>query len=242
MILPTLAMMTLVATKLPHYVLPVFPWLALMHAGALETASSGAASRRDSAWLRCGVWPYGLVAVAVGVTFLAGSLRQPDLASARWPLFIAGSVVLAGAVTVVIVQWWGRFRRAAGVLLFGTLAWWVIVAVLVLPALESIVKPDTRLARTVADYIDADTPVALHGWYEPALHFYLGGRPIEHISSSRHLVRWAREPGPGLIITTRSALDEVELDHRPVWLREIGSERGISHVDGRRIELVALLR
>jgi 4-amino-4-deoxy-L-arabinose transferase-like glycosyltransferase len=242
MILPTLVLMTLVTTKLPHYVLPVFPWLALMYAGALETASHGEASRRDRAWFRHGVWGYGLVAISVGVALLAAPMRLPDLAPARVPLSAAGSVVLAGAAMVLIAQWRGQFRCAARIVLFGALAWWVIVAALVLPALESIVKPDTRLARAVAGHIGPETPVALYGWYEPALHFYLGGRPIERIYSPQHLLRWAREPGSGLIVTTRRALDQVELHHGSLGLREIGSERGISHVDGRRVELVALFR
>ena len=242
MIVPTLVLMTLPATKMPHYVLPVFPWLALMLAGALETAASGDASRRDRAWLRHGVWVYGLVAITVGVAVMAVPLRLPDFAPAREPLIIAGAVVLAGVPGVVTAQWRGRFRRAARIVLYGTLLWLVVVAALVLPALESITKMEPRLARAVAIQIEAETPVAQYGWYEPALHFYLGGRPIERIYSPRHLLRWAREPGPGLIVITRRALDEVELHDGPVGLREIGSERGISHVDGRRLELVALLR
>ena len=242
MILPTLALMTLVTTKMPHYILPVFPWLALMEAGTLEAAMQGEASPRDRTWLRHGVWGYGMVAIMVGAALLAGPLRLPDLAPARIPLFIAGLVVMAGALAVVSTQWRGRFRRAARIVLYGTLVWLVVVAALVLPALESITKPEPRLVSRVAGFIEADTPVAQYGWYEPSLHFYLGGRPIERIISPEHLFRWAREPGPGLIVTTRLALDEVELNHEPLGLQEVGSENGISHVDGKRLELVALLR
>lgn len=63
MILPTIALMTLFATKVPHYILPVFPWLALMEAGALQATPHGAAYQRDRACLRHGVWGYGLVAL-----------------------------------------------------------------------------------------------------------------------------------------------------------------------------------
>ena len=242
MILPTIALMTLFATKMPHYILPVFPWLALMEAGTLEAAVHGAASPRDRAWLRHGVWGYGLVAIMVGAALLTGPLRFPDLAPARVPLFIAGLVVMAGAIAAVFTQWRGRFRQAACIVLYGTLVWLVVVAVVVLPALESITKLEPRLVSAVAGFIEADTPVAQYGWYEPKLHFYLGGRPIERIISSERLFRWAREPGPGLIVITRHALDEVELNHEPLGLREVGSGHGISHVDGRRLELVALIR
>jgi hypothetical protein len=150
--------------------------------------------------------------------------------------------VMAGAIAAVYTQWQGRFRRAARLVLYGTLLWLVVVAVVVLPALESITKPEPRLVSAVTGFIEAGTPVAQYGWYEPSLHFYLGGRPIKRICSSERLFRWVREPGPGLVVTTRFALDEVELHHGSLGLREIGSERGISHVDGRRLELVALLR
>ncbi len=242
MILPTIALMTVFATKLPHYILPVFPWLAIVGAGFLEAAVHGAASARDRAWLRHGVWGYGPVAITVGAVLLAGPLRFPELAPARGPLFIAGLVVMVGAIAAVYTLWRGRFRRAARIVLCGTLVWLVVVAALVLPALESITKLEPLLVSAVTGFIEADTPVAQYDSYEPSLHFYLGGRPIERIYSSERLFRWAREPGPGLIVTTRVALDEVELHHGSLGLREIGSERGISHVDGRRLELVALLR
>jgi len=242
MILPIIALMTLFATKLPHYILPVFPWLALMEAGALDAAGHGAGSLGGRAWNRLGAWGYGLVAIAVGATLLVGPLRLPELAPARVPLSIAGLVVMVGAIAVVVAQWKCRFHRTAQIVLCGTVLWLVVISVAVLPALESITKLEPQLVNTVEGFIEADTPVAQYGWYEPSLHFYLGGRPVERIISSDRLFQWAREPGLGLIVTTRLALDEVELNHEPLGLREIGSEHGISHVDGRRLELVALLR
>jgi 4-amino-4-deoxy-L-arabinose transferase-like glycosyltransferase len=65
---PTFALMTLVATRLPHYVLPAWPALALAVGGTLEAERRGELAPRDRRWLRRGAW---LLGPLVGLAFAA---------------------------------------------------------------------------------------------------------------------------------------------------------------------------
>src|SRR5205807_4582911 len=65
-VVPTFALMTLVATRLPHYVLPAWPALALAVGATLEAEQRGELASRDHRWLRRGAWLLGpLVGLAL---------------------------------------------------------------------------------------------------------------------------------------------------------------------------------
>ena len=55
-VVPTFALMTLVATRLPHYVLPAWPALALAVGGTIAAERRGELAPRDRLWLRRGAW------------------------------------------------------------------------------------------------------------------------------------------------------------------------------------------
>src|SRR5262249_51808423 len=79
--LAPLALFSLAATRLPHYVLPIFPALALSVGSTLEQDALGCLSPRDRLWLKRGAWFYGAV-TAVELALLLVCLRVlPD----SWP-------------------------------------------------------------------------------------------------------------------------------------------------------------
>jgi 4-amino-4-deoxy-L-arabinose transferase-like glycosyltransferase len=70
-VVPAFVLMTLAATRLPHYVLPIWPALALAAAGTLEAERRGELALRDRAWLRRGAWLLAPL-VALGAAVAAG--------------------------------------------------------------------------------------------------------------------------------------------------------------------------
>ena len=68
-IVPTWLLFELIATKLPHYVLPIYPAIACLAAGAATTGVKRVASRR---WTIAG-WIYGGVWLAVGLALCAAA-------------------------------------------------------------------------------------------------------------------------------------------------------------------------
>src|SRR5262245_13434290 len=103
-LVPSWIVFELVLTKLPHYVLPLYPAIAILTAGALE--------RRvlSRSWLTMGAaWWFAIPALAA-ILAVVGSImltRQPAFLS--WPLF-------AAAMIFGLFAWWlyedGRAERS----------------------------------------------------------------------------------------------------------------------------------
>jgi 4-amino-4-deoxy-L-arabinose transferase-like glycosyltransferase len=165
-IVPAWIIFELVPTKLPHYVLPLYPAIAILIAEAMD---SGKLSRHR--WLVLGTvgWfliPLILCGVAIaGLIYLTG-----DLGLLAWP-FAAGAVVLgylawrrygtAGAEAAFL-------RAAAAAVLMG-----IAVCGVVLPRLAP-VFPSVQLARAVRSAGCAAPMAASVGYDEPSLVFLLG--------------------------------------------------------------------
>ncbi len=125
-LLPTWLLYEAVGTKLPHYMLPIYPALACLAAGAAVSGEawrrSGAAwVRRALAWLYAGVW------LIVGAAFaLAGPVlvwRLEHRLDGVAMLFAGVGLLLCGAVLALV-----RRREAGLALAAGTAAAAVIYA------------------------------------------------------------------------------------------------------------------
>ncbi|WP_181705586.1 ArnT family glycosyltransferase [Chthonobacter rhizosphaerae] len=178
--LPAWAVLELVPTKLPHYVLPMLPALALMVGGALVADALGAGSR----WRRA-----SLAWIALGGIVLAVGLNGAFL----WlegradPIGLAGAVV-AGAAAILA---WQLARRGflrlgvmAAVLASGcvvALAW-----VHLLPAAKNLWLSD-RIAETVIKLPECANKIS-SGYREPSLVVRLGTEtrlvPVEQAAAA----------------------------------------------------------
>ena len=166
-LLPAWVLFELVVTKLPHYVLPLYPAVAILIAGALDKQLL---SRRP-ALVRGTIWwfLFPLLIGTLGLVALVVVGRQFGLLA--WPL-------LSGAVVMGMLAW--RFydvdkpedllRRAvaAGILL------WAAAFGVVVPAMGP-VFPSVTLARILRDS-GCTQPLAASttGFQEPSLIFLAG--------------------------------------------------------------------
>ncbi|HEY6321978.1 MAG TPA: glycosyltransferase family 39 protein, partial [Thermoanaerobaculia bacterium] len=188
-VVPTFALMTLVATRLPHYVLPAWPALALAVGGTVEAERRGRLTPRDLRWLRRGAW---LLGPLVGLALAAAALAVPaTLAACGWHAAPAGHSPFAGAsradlaaglalpclalaAVLAMVGGWalhdhlaGRYRRAAAVLVGGALAAAAVAGGMVAPAVERL-KPAPRLAAALRAATPPAVPVATFDYAEPS--------------------------------------------------------------------------
>jgi 4-amino-4-deoxy-L-arabinose transferase-like glycosyltransferase len=165
-LVPSWIVFEAVVTKLPHYVLPLYPAIAILIAGAVE---SKVLSRR--VWLVRGVMWWFLVPIIVSIVAVTGAvIVEHDLALLAWPFF-------AGAVVCGLLAWqlydedgaeraFVRATAAAVLMAFG------IYAVIV-PSLEP-AFPSVALAQVLHD-ADCQHPVAASvGYEEPSLVFLAG--------------------------------------------------------------------
>ena len=165
--IPSWIVFELVPTKLPHYVLPCIPALALLAGAALVDA--GPIWQR--LWLRLYAIVGALIGVVVAVAFVLANapfLMGLGLASAAITGLGAAASLTAGiGVAVLLLR--GRPLRAA------TAA--IVASALVLAALFGGVLPRlTALfpAQELARLVPPGAPVAVSGYHEPSLVFLLG--------------------------------------------------------------------
>jgi 4-amino-4-deoxy-L-arabinose transferase-like glycosyltransferase len=160
------------SSKLPSYILPIFPSLALLIAPYLRTAP-------QRAW-----WILGGTLTALGIVMLAVVPKMPQFAKsaidladyqASQPWVVAAAIVLlAGALPVL---WWCRQNRpdvGGRATIALAIAGFVAVQLLMLGA-----EPHGRtrsgigLVPAIAAELTPDTPLYAVGLYDQTLPFYL---------------------------------------------------------------------
>jgi len=231
--------MTLVATKLPHYVLFTWPVLALAVGGTLAGASQGKLADIDRNWLRGGVWFFGPVAGGAVLGFFAAPLWL-HLPGAIVPFWVAAGVLLAVSVLAIRQQLQDRPQASAITLLIGMAILLLPVMLGIMPALEK-VKVSPALAQAIRPQTAKEVPVATFGYGEPTLNFYIG-RQIEPLADEEAVIKWAGQPQPGVLIITKAALAEIERRGGSLGLAEIASKEGLNYSKGKALEVAALLR
>ena len=173
---PAFVLFSLAATKLPHYIFPVFPALALTTAAGLEALREGRLSDRDRVWFRRGVWFFAPLIFSAGIALLIG------------PWFFLSPfksvTAIPSALALLALGWFalreersGRFESASRALLWLFPAISLLVVWTIAPLLEPLMKISPAIAREVRRVVRPETPVYLMGYTEPSLVFYLN-RPV----------------------------------------------------------------
>jgi 4-amino-4-deoxy-L-arabinose transferase-like glycosyltransferase len=252
-VIPLFCLLSAVATKLPHYLLPVWPPLALA-VGALLAGRSDDKSAVEAAWLRGGVYlalpPLLIVIAALGMGGALPWLHPSSPALIRLqaaPLFapVCGTlalVVLTTGAAALRAQWLGRVQVAARWHLVGSAIVAAGLACGIAPEVDAL-KPVPALVRSLRWAGLGTASVAQWGFAEPSLVFELGSGPVEALpGEAREAIRgWLRARGPAVLVTTRSALETAGRGEK-LPVREVASARGLDISHGGWVELVAVTR
>jgi 4-amino-4-deoxy-L-arabinose transferase-like glycosyltransferase len=164
-LVPSWIVFELVLTKLPHYVLPLYPAIAILTVGALE--------RRVlyRSWLTRGAaWWFVIPALAS----LAAVIGAVSLT--RQPVFLAWPFVAAALIFGLIAWWLYDDNRAERSLLNGAVsALFLSIAVygVVVPALTPLF-PSAEVARALRNVVCVGPKSAAAGFHEPSLVFMTG--------------------------------------------------------------------
>jgi 4-amino-4-deoxy-L-arabinose transferase-like glycosyltransferase len=170
---PFWVVLELVPTKLPHYILPAHPALALLAGRALVMAGEGFAARRR--WVDAVVFALWAVVGLALAALLVGAPLEFGRGMAAAGLVAAAVVVVLGA-PLLRAGWRGMAP--------GLAARTTLLALIVLPLAFSAVAPgldglwlSRSAAAAVARYHPPrDAPIAAVGYSEPSLVFLLGTR------------------------------------------------------------------
>jgi 4-amino-4-deoxy-L-arabinose transferase-like glycosyltransferase len=161
-LIPSWILFELVLTKLPHYVLPLYPAIAILTAGALE--------RRvlSRSWLMRGAaWWFAIPAV-ISLVVVIGAIKLT-----RQPVFLAWPFV-AGALIFGLFAWWlyenGRAERSLLNAVVAAMFLAFAVYGVALPALTPLF-PSTQIARALRNVVCVGPQAAAAGFHEPSLVF-----------------------------------------------------------------------
>ena len=165
-LVPTWIVFELVITKLPHYVLPLYPAIAILLAGMHRYARLS-----RTRWMECGTFWWFVVPASAAVVGVALTLRyEGDFGWRAWPL-------LAASVVFGLRAWWlyevdgaerSLLRACAASILLAMATFWGVI-----PSLTSLF-PSDAVARAVHASECKSPQVAAAGFSEPSLVFLLG--------------------------------------------------------------------
>jgi 4-amino-4-deoxy-L-arabinose transferase-like glycosyltransferase len=164
-LIPSWIVFELVLTKLPHYVLPLYPAIAILTVGALE--------RRvlSRSWLLRGAAWWFVIPAGAAVIAIVGAIKlthQP--AFPAWPF-------LAVAMIFGLIAWWlFEESRAERSLLNAVIAAMLLaigVYGIVLPSLTTLF-PSAEVARALRNVVCVGPKAAAAGFHEPSLVFMTG--------------------------------------------------------------------
>lgn len=231
-IVPAWVVMELIPTKLPHYVLPLYPALALLAASTLIEANPPA----EKPWAR---WTrYGVEALWVAVTLmLAAALLVLPVRFGNG-VDIAGPAGAAALLVLAAILLWRRLRpiAAAATMAALSLSLTIPMAIWVMPGLDRL-----WLSRGVAALIareppPAGAPLVTMGYTEPSLVFLLGGKLRVSVVGSA--VDELAGGGEALVSGRENAQFLQGLEARGLAARPIGEVRGTDYSNGQRMVLM----
>src|SRR5260221_4454220 len=168
-LIPSWIVFELVLTKLPHYVLPLYPAIAVLTVGALE--------RRvlSRSWLRRGAAWWFLIPALASVIARVGAITLT-----RQPVVLGGPFGAGAGIFGFFV--WGVYddNRAERSLLNAVVAaMFLAVAIygVVVPGLTP-PFPSAEIARALRNVVCVGPKAAPAGFHEPSLVFMTGTEPL----------------------------------------------------------------
>jgi 4-amino-4-deoxy-L-arabinose transferase-like glycosyltransferase len=165
-LVPSWIVFEAVLTKLPHYVLPLYPAIAILFSGILER--DGLSKAR---WLVLGSIGWFLVPAAVAIAGITGLVAiGGDLGITAWP-FAAAALVM-GLVAWRLYEVDGPERALLRGMVAAVLVAFTLYGAIVplLPALF----PSARLEAALKETDCKQPLVAIAGYHEPSVVFLLG--------------------------------------------------------------------
>jgi 4-amino-4-deoxy-L-arabinose transferase-like glycosyltransferase len=161
-LVPSWIVFELVLTKLPHYVLPLYPAIAILTVGALE--------RRvlSRSWLMRGAAWWFVIPALTSVIAVVGAVTLT-----RQPVFLAWPFVTAALIFGLFAWWLYDDNRAERSLLNAVVAaMFLAVAIygVVVPALTPLF-PSAEIARALRNVVCVGPKAAAAGFHEPSLVF-----------------------------------------------------------------------
>jgi 4-amino-4-deoxy-L-arabinose transferase-like glycosyltransferase len=230
-IVPTWVVMELIPTKLPHYVLPLYPALALLAASAIAEATD----QVERVWARRTRWVVEALWVVVTIIIGGALIVLPSRFGSG--VDIAGPVAAAALVVLMTMVLWRRPGLTGSTATLAILSFTLIISVgiWVLPNLDRLWLSRDAASLIARDPPPAGTPLVTLGYTEPSLVFLLGGKL--RLTMVSNAVAALAGGGEALVSGREDAQFLQGLAARGLAATTLGSVRGTDYSNGQRMVL-----
>ncbi|MCE0742786.1 glycosyltransferase family 39 protein [Acetobacter sicerae] len=238
-IIPHWIVFELIATKLPHYVLPVYPAIALF-TGAALSCSDNEWNWPQKKWARIALFIYGGVCLIAGILLsLAGIVVSKVIEGTAPPealLIAIGSLPLLILATRAVIA--AKMRQAAFYAMGSAILIYAGLFLGVIPRLHQIwLSP--RLTAAVNQHLPcSDSEIVSSSFSEPSFVFLMHGR-IKFDTSRNAALMLENNKSCGLALIGRR--DErtftEELSKKSIKTVEYGRVKGFNYSTGKWLDI-----
>lgn len=227
-LLPSWIFFELMPTKLPQYVLPMFPVIALFCALSLYEGMTR--PKRSLFILQClwGVLSLGLVVAIASIPYLIDDHFL--MASVLLCLFMGGLSIVAMIHAIK-----GMYRRAAIAAVMAAVVGYPLIYGVILPKTEGLWLSKQIVSSLPSAAVSNQTPLIAVGFAEPSLVMQLAHDEVIYVEDSDWTLLKTRYPG-SLFLIDKRLLDE----NAQQGMRPIAKIRGFNYSKGRWLELWVL--
>jgi 4-amino-4-deoxy-L-arabinose transferase-like glycosyltransferase len=239
-VLGTWVFVEILQTKLPHYFLPAFPWLAVLTADAILRCLKGEQRDLESLGIRIGSLVVGVVIVGLAtVPWWWIAIKFHDFPrSALIPLTAFGLIY---GTTVAALFWSRQIRSALVAMGGGSLGMAVLLFAVYLPQSQPLRLPIRVADVLVSHGVTHPHEAVMFEYKEPSLAFYQGGTIREYNES---LQQFASQTGkPSWIVIPKWVWDEAPSQTRDAFEQVAPPIRGLDYSDaGKTVDVMVLHR
>jgi len=235
-VVPAWLVLEFVPTKLPHYVLPLYPALALLAGAALadRLARPAPGSRLTSgAWAALILW--ALIGLALGVVLIVAAPLGDHRPSIRG--ILAGLAILGLATGVAWLMRRGERLRAAAAMFVGAALIWGLVFGAALPALEAPwIAP--RLKEALFEALPTGHgPIFIAGYAEPSATVAFGTATKFGSGSDAADFLTTHPDGIAIVEADQKGAFYSRLGDAAATLQKIVTVDGYNYAKGKRVSL-----
>ncbi|ARG99772.1 ArnT family glycosyltransferase [Legionella micdadei] len=227
-IVPTWVFFELMPTKLPQYILPTFPAIALLCALAIQ----GDAGKKPGRWVHLlqVLWVVLSAGLAISLTSLPYLVMQQ---------FTMASVILcvtmiSFSIMAVFFAWNGIYQRACLTILFVALISYPLIFTTLLPQLKPVWLTSNLVQLIDRKAVSDDKPLLVVGFEEPSLVFNLNTRLVQFVNGIVALPILQSDPSRLALI---DATTFANWSNSPMDLAVLGRNKGFNYSKGRWVEL-----
>ncbi len=239
-IIPTWIFFELMPSKLPQYILPVFPALAILAANAISDPQQSILQTKFPKILRALYLAWAIFSIGLGLTYTLIPLlifQQLSLAA-----MCATLVTITLSISAIIFAYQKKLKQAARVTITMAVFTFMPIYQFLLPGINALwisKNIAAQIALVSPRTVSAQTPLLAVGYEEPSLVFQLGTYNVKFTDINTAIKQLQQHPQQLLLITKPLESHTLQTAHqRHITLTSLANIHGFNYSKGRWVDLI----